>query len=69
MSDVWRRCSVCKDDIGFLETYYLCSVSTCKRVGRESVFCSVECWDAHVPVMNHKDAGYTEKISPSTVAQ
>jgi hypothetical protein len=64
MSEAWRRCSVCKEDIGFDEPYLKCSVSTCNKSGRESVFCSVGCWDAHVPVMNHKEASYKEARSP-----
>jgi len=62
----WRRCSVCKDEIAFGDEYLSCSVTTCNKVGRESVFCSVGCWDAHVPVMNHKDAGYMEHTAPET---
>jgi hypothetical protein len=69
MNELWRKCSVCKDEIEQGETYFVCSVTTCNRVGRESVFCSAGCWDAHVPVMNHKNAGYIEKIAPRTVAQ
>ncbi len=64
MSETWRRCSVCKDEIGFDEEYYLCSVSTCNKAGRESVFCSPQCWEAHVPVMNHKEASFEEAHSP-----
>jgi len=29
------------------------------------VFCKVDCFDAHVPVLNHKDAGAIEKRAPS----
>lgn len=28
-------------------------------------FCSVECWDAHVPTMRHRDAWAIEKRAPS----
>jgi histone H3/H4 len=30
------------------------------------MFCSVSCWDAHVPMMNHKDAWAEERMSPAT---
>jgi hypothetical protein len=66
MSDTWRKCSVCKDEISFEEEYFSCNVTTCNKVGRESVFCSVGCWDAHRAVMNHKDAWCEEKISPTS---
>jgi histone H3/H4 len=65
MNNFWRKCSVCKDEIGFSEPYYKCSVSTCNKVGRESVFCSMQCFDAHVPVMNHKEAWNNEELSPA----
>ena len=28
------------------------------------VFCSVDCWDAHVPLYNHRDAWAIEQRSP-----
>lgn len=61
----WKRCNTCKGDIGFAVPYYLCSVSTCNRKGTDFVFCSVECWDAHVPVLRHRDAWADEKTSPT----
>ncbi|MGH7820430.1 MAG: hypothetical protein ACREQ9_11690 [Candidatus Binatia bacterium] len=61
----WQRCSSCKGDIDFEQTYYVCSVSTCNRGGTDLRFCSVECWDVHVPVMRHRDAGAVEKRSPT----
>lgn len=61
----WRICNSCKGEIGFEETYYVCSVSTCNRGATDLRFCSVECWDVHVPVMRHRDAGAVEKRSPT----
>lgn len=61
----WRICNSCKGEIGFEETYYVCSVSTCSRGATDLRFCSVECWDVHVPVMRHRDAWAIEKRSPS----
>ena len=51
----WARCNSCKGDIDFDQTYYVCSISTCNRKGNELRFCSVECWDVHVPVMRHRE--------------
>ena len=59
----WRRCGPCKKMIGFDSTYYVCSVSTC----RKHVFCSHECWRAHVPLMRHKDAWTEEERSPKQI--
>jgi hypothetical protein len=61
----WRKCTTCKKTIGFQQKYWVCSVSTCNRQRTGLVFCSVTCFDAHVPVMNHRDAGAFEKRSPS----
>jgi hypothetical protein len=62
---VWKRCNTCKRPIGFRASYFACSVSTCNRKGTDFVFCSVDCWDAHVPVLRHRDAWADEKTSPS----
>jgi histone H3/H4 len=61
----WARCNSCKGDIDFAQLYYVCSVSTCNRKGSDFRFCSVECWDAHVPVMRHRDAWAEERRSPT----
>ena len=64
-SPAWARCNSCKGDIDFDQTYYVCSVSTCNRKETELRFCSVECWDTHVPVMRHREAWAEEKRSPT----
>ena len=61
----WARCSTCKGDIEFAESYYVCSVSTCNRKESNFRFCSVECWDAHVPTMRHREAWAEEATAPS----
>jgi hypothetical protein len=62
----WRKCTTCKKPIGFGQKYWICSVSTCNRIRTDLVFCDVRCFDAHVPVMNHRDAGAYEKKAPMT---
>ncbi|MGH7899119.1 MAG: hypothetical protein ACREQQ_14280 [Candidatus Binatia bacterium] len=64
-SPAWATCNGCKGDIDFSEVYYVCSVSTCNRKGTEFRFCSVECWDTHVPVMRHREAFAEERRSPT----
>jgi histone H3/H4 len=69
MSDAratWRHCSRCKQPIACGATYLVCSVSTCNRVRTGSVFCSLECWDAHVPIAGHRDAHAEELVAPAT---
>ena len=66
MSDgFWRRCSSCKREIRFEAPFWSCSVSTCNRKGSSFVFCSVACWNAHVPTMRHRDAWAEEQRSPT----
>jgi len=61
----WGRCNSCKGDIDFAQIYYVCSVSTCQRRATDLRFCSVECWDVHVPVMRHRDAWAEERRAPT----
>jgi len=67
-SQGWKRCSSCKDWIDFDHPYYVCSVSTCNRKRTALVFCSVSCWEVHVPMMRHRDSGAVEERSPSREA-
>ena len=67
-SGIWLSCSTCKGDLGFDEVYYLCSVSTCQRGSTNLRFCSIDCWEAHVPTMRHRDAWAAEARTPSAEA-
>jgi hypothetical protein len=60
----WRKCTTCKNLISFGQKYWICSVSTCNRVRTDLVFCDLRCFDAHVPVLNHRDAGAFERKAP-----
>jgi hypothetical protein len=62
---VWRKCTTCKKPISFRQVFWVCSVSTCTRDRTGLVFCSVTCFDIHVPILNHKNAGAIEKRAPS----
>jgi len=68
MSDegsVWRQCSICRTGIGFGEPYFVCSVSTCNRKRNPLYFCSLACWEAHLPMMRHRDA-WAEQVGAPT---
>ncbi len=60
----FKKCNMCKKDIAWRSLYWVCSVSTCnrKRVGLS--FCSVTCWDAHLPDARHKEAWAEERRAP-----
>ena len=64
-TESWRVCSSCKTPIAFGSLHWTCSVSTCNRKRTSLVFCSVDCWDAHVPVMRHREAWAVEQTAPS----
>jgi hypothetical protein len=69
MAGTWRQCSSCRAAIGFEQIYWECSVSTCARVARTGLFfCSVSCWEAHLPTMRHREAWAVEKRSPTASA-
>lgn len=59
----WKKCGSCKKEIGFNTIYQTCNVSTCKKL----IFCSVDCWNLHNPVMNHKNSWACENISPKRI--
>jgi histone H3/H4 len=61
----WRKCSSCKKPIQFGQVYWICSVSTCNRPRTNLAFCNVGCFDSHIPIFNHRDAGAFEKKAPS----
>jgi hypothetical protein len=61
----WKACNTCKRPIAFSAPYYACSVSTCNRKATSFAFCSVGCWDAHVPLFRHRDAWADERTAPT----
>jgi hypothetical protein len=61
----WKRCSTCKNEIGFTTQYWECNVSTCNRPRTGLAFCSVACWDAHVPMLRHRESWAEEARSPT----
>jgi hypothetical protein len=67
-STAWKHCSTCKTDIAFGQSYYECSVSTCNRKRTALYFCSLPCWEAHLPMMRHRDAWAVEARAPEREA-
>jgi len=54
--EYFRLCTTCKNPIGFGADYLQCSVSTCNRNKLAQFFCTLACWDAHLPEARHRDA-------------
>lgn len=61
----WRNCSACKKPIGYGAKHYVCSVSTCNGQRTGYVFCSVSCFERHIPGARHKDAAAIESQAPA----
>jgi hypothetical protein len=62
--EFWRKCSSCKKPINFGARHYVCSVSTCNGQRTGYVFCSVPCFEVHLPGARHKDAAAIEAFAP-----
>jgi hypothetical protein len=67
VSNQWRRCSACKNPIALGADHYVCSISTCNRKRTGMVFCSVSCWEVHLPVANHRKAWAIDAKAPTTL--
>src|ERR1700761_6359821 len=61
----FRLCSSCRRPLNFGERYYTCSVSTCNRVKTGLTFCSLPCFEAHVPMLRHREAWAEPQRAPS----
>jgi hypothetical protein len=66
--NTWKKCSVCKKAIALGGKYYECSVSTCTGDRTGYTFCSIQCFETHLPGARHRDAGAVEKKAPLTSA-
>ena len=62
----WKKCSTCKKPISFGQKYFVCSVSTCSGLRTGYSFCSISCFESHLPGARHRDAGAIEKTAPLT---
>jgi hypothetical protein len=47
-------------------TYWVCNVSTCNRPRTGLAFCSVSCWEVHLPEARHRDSWALERKAPSS---
>ena len=71
MSDpgTWRRCSACKQPIALGAKYWVCNVSTCNRARTALAFCSLTCWEVHLPEAHHRESWALERTAPRTPAE
>jgi hypothetical protein len=66
---MWRRCSACKQPIAQGAVYWVCNVSTCNRSRTALAFCSLTCWEVHLPEAHHREAWALERTAPHTAAE
>jgi hypothetical protein len=66
--DQWRRCSACKEPIAYGAGYWVCNVSTCNRKRTGLAFCTVRCWEIHLPGANHRESWAVEREAPASHA-
>jgi len=65
----WRRCSACKQPIALGASYWVCNVSTCNRARTALAFCSLTCWEVHLPGANHRESWALERTAPRSAAE
>lgn len=58
------RCCMCRKEIPFGSTYFLCSVKTCNLGKTRLYFCSPECFEAHLPTARHRNASCIQEQAP-----
>ena len=66
--EFFRQCTTCKKPIAFGADYLQCSVSTCNRNKLAQFFCTLPCWDAHLPEARHRDAWAEPMKAPTREA-
>lgn len=63
MAELFGVCSMCRKPIHIGAKVYRCSVSTCNSGRIKLVFCSLGCWDAHLPTARHRSASVIEEVA------
>jgi hypothetical protein len=64
-ADSWKVCSICRTPILHGAQYFLCSVSTCRSKRTGLFFCSLPCFEAHLPTLRHRDAWAEQERAPT----
>ena len=63
MAEHFAVCSMCRKELLVGSKVFRCSVSTCNSGRVKLVFCSISCWDAHLPTARHRNASAIEEIA------
>ena len=54
---------MCRKPIAVGAKVIKCSVSTCNAGRVKFYFCSIACWDAHLPTARHRSASAIEELA------
>ncbi|MCC6993324.1 MAG: hypothetical protein IT370_01725 [Deltaproteobacteria bacterium] len=57
------KCSMCRRKIELGQKYFRCSVTACNTGRVKLLFCTVACWDAHLPTARHRNAAAVEDVA------
>ncbi|RMH44816.1 MAG: hypothetical protein D6689_01485 [Deltaproteobacteria bacterium] len=57
-------CCMCKAPLPAGAAYVRCSVASCNSGRFKLRFCSVACWEAHLPTARHRNADYV-RVDPT----
>ena len=63
MAEPFGVCSMCRKPLSVGDKIQRCSVSTCNSGRVKFFFCSIACWDAHLPTARHRNASAIEEIA------
>jgi hypothetical protein len=63
MAEHFAVCSMCRKELFVGGRFFRCSVSTCNSGRVKLVFCSLACWDAHLPTARHRSASAIEELA------
>jgi len=63
MTVAFAVCCMCRKPIPMNGKFWRCSVSTCNSGRVKLYFCSVSCWDAHLPTARHRNASAIEETA------
>ena len=63
MAEHFAYCSMCRKELFVGARVYRCSVSTCNSGRVKLVFCSIGCWDAHLPTVRHRSASAIDEVA------
>ena len=63
MAELFGVCSMCRKPLPLGSKVWRCSVSTCNSGRVKLYFCSISCWDAHLPTARHRNAAAVEEVA------